>query len=174
MSEILQGDAFVSYFRRRKDRETESAARFRFETESTISKEKESEATKTKEGVYTTISDGENTAEFVSLAYKDDSGTIEMWRQMEEWFDNNELVEFWNVPIGMIEEGDSTVNPTYHRGYFTSFELSMPADGPAELSYSYAINGKGVRGEDTLTEDQRNDLASSYKYESMQATAEEA
>ena len=170
MAEILQGDAFVSYFRRRKDHATKAADRLRFETESSISKEKESESTKTKEGMIVTISDGENTAEFTSLAYKDDTGTIEMWRELEEMFDNNELIEFWNVPLGMLEDGDTEVEPTYHQGYFTSFELSMPADGPAELNYSYAINGRGVRGTDTLTEEQLGDLKSTYQYESLQAS----
>lgn len=169
-AEVIQGSQFLSFFRLREEHATEDGAKNRFETESTISKEKETESTITKDGPINSIMDGENSAEFTSLAYRDDEETIEIWKRLEEWFDNNKLVEFWNVDISTLTP-ERGVEAVYHQGYFTSFELSMPADGPAELSYTYAINGKGVRGTDTLTEAQLSAIEKgAYDYEKITAT----
>lgn len=174
MAEVIQGAEFLSFFRLRKEHETTDGAKNRFETESTLSKEKESESTITKDGPVNSIMNGESSAEFTSLAYRDDEETIEIWKKLEEWFDKNELVEFWNVDISTMTKGRE-IEAVYHQGYFTSFELSMPADGPAELSYTYAINGIGIRGKDTLTEAQLKAVeAGVYDYQKITATGTES
>lgn len=169
MTTVIQGKDFLSFFRLLKEQATENAAKLRFETESTISKEKETEATPTKDGIINTVNNGENTAEFTSLAYVDDTETVEIWKLLEEAFDDNEIVEFWSVLLTGNIGGE--VDAVYHQGYFTSFEISAPADGQVELSYSYAINGKPQKGEDTLTAEQLQAANNAqYEYETMQAT----
>ena len=60
---------------------------------------------------------------------------------------------------------------TYYQGYFTSFEKSFPSEGNVELSMSYAINGKGVKGTDTLTAEQLASIESAaYEYETIAKT----
>lgn len=161
------GKNLVLFFREWSKRKTEDGAKLRFQMEHSISKEKETEATVTKDGVINTIADGENTAEVTSLAYVDDTETITTWEKLEEMFDRNALVEMWQVDITNPEAKEFT--PTYYQGYFTSFEISAPADGQVELSYSYAINGKGVKGDDTLTEAQLKSVQSTmYEYTKIQ------
>lgn len=173
MVEVLNGKNVILFFREFAKRETESAAKLRFQTEHSISKSKENESTTTKDGVINSISDGENTADITSLAYSDDTQTLTTWQRLEDMFDKNALVEMWQVDITGVTSDNLTVKPTYFQGYFTDFELSAPADGQVELSYTFAINGNGVSGDDVLTSDQLNSVqATVYEYQKMAKTSE--
>lgn len=170
MAELISGRNLILFFREYANRATEDGSKLRFQTEHTMSFEKESEATQTKDGVINTISDGENTADITSLAYVDDEGTIETWKTLRDMFKRNALVELWEVDITGAGAESLDVEPTYYQGYFTSFELSAPADGQVELSYSFAINGNGVEGTDTLTAEQLEAVQSTlYEYQSITA-----
>ena len=171
MAELISGRNLVLFFREYANRATEDGSKLRFQTEHSMSFEKETEATRTKDGVINTISDGENTADSTSLAYVDDEGTIETWKTLRDMFKRNALVELWEVDITGADAESLDVEPTYYQGYFTSFELSAPADGQVELSYSFAINGNGVEGTDTLTAEQLLAVQSTlYEYQSITAT----
>lgn len=173
MVEVLNGKNVILFFREFAKRETESAAKLRFQTEHSISKSKENESTTTKDGVINSISDGENTADITSLAYSDDTQTLTTWQRLEEMFDKNALVEMWQVDISGVTSDNLQVKPTYFQGYFTDFELSAPADGQVELSYTFAINGNGVGGDDVLTSEQLNSVqATVYEYQKMAKTSE--
>lgn len=171
MAQLISGRNLILFFREYAERATEDGAKLRFQTEHSISFEKESEATLTKDGVINTIADGENTADITSLAYVDDEGTIETWKTLRNMFRRNALVELWEVDITNATADNLEVDPTYYQGYFTSFEISAPADGQVELSYSFAINGNGVEGTDTLTSEQLEAVQSTlYEYKTIQAT----
>ena len=173
MVEVLNGKNVILFFREFAKRENESAAKLRFQTEHSISKSKENESTTTKDGVINSISDGENTADITSLAYSDDTQTLTTWQRLEEMFDKNALVEMWQVDISGVTSDNLQVKPTYFQGYFTDFELSAPADGQVELSYTCAINGNGVSGDDVLTSEQLNSVqATVYEYQKMAKTSE--
>jgi len=171
MDQLLNGSVLVSYFRRLADQDTVDASKYRFQSEVTVSKEKENENVITIEGTRNVVTDGEKTAEFTSIAYVSDEETITMWEQMEEWFDNVDQLEFWLVNTATLDDSTNEVSAKYYRGFFTSFELSAAADGQVELSYTLAIDGKGAKGTDTLSDDQVADLrrANAYDYQSMQA-----
>ena len=168
MARTLSGTDFISYFRRLKDKDTTDAARLRFETESTISEEMEVNSTVTKEGVKSVVSNGENTADFSSLAYSNDTDTIEVWKELRTWFRQKEEVEFWNVNRATLTDTNQ-VDVDYHTGLFTSFEMSLPADGEATLSYSYVIN-EMAEGVDTLDQSQLEELSDEIDYQTMKAT----
>lgn len=168
MESILSGSEFISFFRKLNDKETTNASRLRFETESSISEEMETESTPTKEGIQSVISDGENTADFNSLAFVSDMDTRESWKELRSWFRQKEKVEFWNVNKATLTS-EGQVEADYHTGYFTSFEISSPSDGQVELSYSYVIN-EMAEGIDTLDQSQIDDLQSTLEYETMKAT----
>lgn len=171
--QVLSGRDVILFFRERALHETEDASKLRFQTEHSISQEKDNESTLTKDGIINSISDGENTADITSLAYRDDQATLTTWKQLKDMFNRNALVEMWQVDITDVTPESPEVEATYYQGYFTSFEQSNPADGNVELSYSYAINGNGVDGTDTLTEEQITAVQSLlYEYESMQATGD--
>ena len=158
------------FFRKRADHATVDASKLRFQTEHSISMEKESESTQTKDGNVVTVSDGENTADISSLAYREDDTTIETWKTLKKNFQNNDLMEMWQVDINSGANG-KTREVDYFQGYFTSFELSSAADGNVELSYTFAINGNGAEGTDSLTAEQLAEVRTAqYDYQTLKAS----
>lgn len=173
-NEVINGKDYLSFFRLLKESAKVDADRIRFMTEMTLSMEKETDSQTTVDGVVSSIADGENTLEFSAIAYRDTNpGMIELWKQMRKWFLDGETVEVWNVDINSGKKNEKTQKTEYlvdyFRGKFTSFELSSPADGKVELSYSYTIDGNGIfDNKDTLTESQEAAVkAAQYAYQTL-------
>jgi len=170
MASVISGKDMLLFFRKRADHATADASKLRFQTEHSISMEKESESTQTKDGNVVTVSDGENTADISSLAYREDGATIEVWKELKGYFQDNELMEMWQVDINSGLDG-ANLDVDYYQGYFTAFELSAAADGNVELSYTFAINGNGAEGTDSLTPEQLAEVRNAqYDYETLKAT----
>lgn len=171
--EVMDGKDLLTFFRLLKDKKTADASRIRFMTEQTLSMEKETDSQTTVDGIVSSVADGENTIEFSSLAYRDtDAETIEMWKELRNWYLNNETVEVWNVDIKSGKKNGSEKTEylvDYFQGKFTSFELKASADGKVELSYSYTIDGKGhFDKKDTLTPEQEAAVAAAnYAYNKL-------
>ncbi|HEP7279776.1 TPA: phage major tail protein, TP901-1 family [Streptococcus pyogenes] len=168
MAELIQGKSFLLFFRRLDDVETKDAAKLRFQTEHSIKMEKETEATKTKDGIINSLSDGENTIDIKSFAYTSDESTTAIWEELRKYFKDGDVVEIWQVDLTSKDFGHQKYKAEYFQGYFTSFEISAPADGQVELSMTYAINGNGVEGVDELTSEQKQAVSDVlYRYKSM-------
>lgn len=171
--EVMDGKDLLTFFRLLKNKKTADASRIRFMTEQTLSMEKETDSQTTVDGIVSSVADGENTIEFSSLAYRDtDAETIEMWKELRNWYLNNETVEVWNVDIKSGKKNGSEKTEylvDYFQGKFTSFELKASADGKVELSYSYTIDGKGhFDKKDTLTPEQEQAVAAAnYAYQKL-------
>lgn len=172
--EVINGKDYLSFFRLLEDRTKKDAARLRFMTEQSLSMEKETDSQVTVDGIINSTADGENTLEFTSLAYRDTDGkTIEMWKEMRNWFLENKTVEIWNVDIksGKLNEDNQKTEylVDYFQGKFTNFELSSSADGKVELTYEFAIDGKGLfDNKDTLTKEQEEAVkAAMYAYHTL-------
>lgn len=177
--DVISGKDFLSFFRLLEESTKKDAERIRFMTEMTLSMEKEADTQTTVDGIVTSIADGENTLEFSALAYRDtDAKTIEMWKEVRNWFLEGKTVEVWNVDIksGKVNSENQKTEylVDYFRGKFTSFEISNAADGKAELSYSYTIDGRGIFDhKDVLSEEQEKAVkAAQYAYRTL-AKAEE-
>ncbi|MEX2805038.1 phage major tail protein, TP901-1 family [Streptococcus sp. H31] len=171
MAEVISGKNLILFFRKYDNRATEDASKLRFQTEHSISLENETEGTITKDGNINTISDGENTISITSLAYIDDTETIETWRELRKYFKQKALVEVWQIDTASAT-GDQ-YDAEYYQGYFSSFELSAPADDKVELSFEFAINGNGAEGTDVLTDEQKQAVAAvQYEYAKMAKTGE--
>lgn len=173
-AEIINGKDYLSFFRRYADRSKNDAAAIRFMTEVSVKLEKETDSTSTVDGKVSTVSDGDNTLDVKSIAYRtDDPQVIEMWKQMREWFLNEEVVEVWNVDIKSGHTNESTSKTEYFvdyfQGKFTEFEMTSAADGKTELSYSYAIDGRGIwNHKDVLSEEQELAVkAAQYAYHTL-------
>lgn len=172
--EIINGKDYLSFFRRYADRSKKDAAAIRFMTEVSVKLEKETDSTSTVDGKVSSISDGDNTLDVKSIAYRtEDPEVIEMWKQMREWFLNEEVVEIWNVDIKSGKENSDTHKTEYlvdyFQGKFTEFEMTSAADGKVELSYSYAIDGRGIwNHKDALTDEQQLAVkAAQYAYHTL-------
>ena len=173
-AEIINGKDYLSFFRRYADRTKNDAATIRFMTEVTVKMEKETDSTTTVDGKVSSISDGDNTLDVKSIAYRTENPeVVEMWKQMREWFLNEEVVEVWNVDIKSGKENEGTHKTEYlvdyFQGKFTEFEMKSAADGKVELSYSYAIDGRGVwNHKDALTDEQELAVkAAQYAYHTL-------
>ena len=173
-AEIINGKDYLSFFRRYADRTKKDAAAIRFMTEVSVKLEKETDSTSTVDGKVSSVSDGDNTLDVKSIAYRtEDPEVIEMWKQMREWFLNEEVVEIWNVDIKSGHTNDSTSKTEYFvdyfQGKFTEFEMTSAADGKVELSYSYAIDGRGIwNHKDALTDEQQLAVkAAQYAYHTL-------
>lgn len=172
--EVMDGKDLLTFFRLLKNKNTVDASRIRFMTEQTLSMEKETDSQATVDGIVSSVADGENTIEFSALAYRDtDAATIEMWKELRNWYLDNETVEVWNVDIKSGKE-NATSHQTeylvdYFQGKFTSFELKAAADGKVELSYSFTIDGKGhFDKKDVLTAGQQAAVAAAnYAYNKL-------
>lgn len=171
--EVMDGKDLLTFFRLLKNKKTADASRIRFMTEQTLSMEKETDSQTTVDGIVSSVADGENTIEFSSLAYRDtDAETIEMWKELRNWYLNNETVEVWNVDIKSGKKNNSQKTEylvDYFQGKFTSFELKASADGKVELSYSYAIDGRGIwNHKDVLSDQQQLAVkAAQYAYHTL-------
>lgn len=173
-AEIINGKDYLSFFRRYADRTKKDAAAIRFMTEVSVKLEKETDSTSTVDGKVSSVSDGDNTLDVKSIAYRtEDPEVIEMWKQMREWFLNEEVVEIWNVDIKSGHTNESTSKTEYFvdyfQGKFTEFEMTSAADGKVELSYSYAIDGRGIwNHKDALTDEQQLAVkAAQYAYHTL-------
>lgn len=170
MTELILGKDLMVFFRRVKDQKTQDAAKVRFQTEHKINAEKEVETIKTKDGVVNSISDGEVSGEFVSLAYREDGTTTEMWREMRKWFIAGDKVECWQADLASkrMSGAKEVYDIEYYQGYLKNFEISAPADDKVELSYEMAIDGNGIISTDSLTEAQKKAVASAqYDYHTL-------
>lgn len=167
MSKLTMGEHLLLFFRDHNKQETEDGSKLKFQTEHSISKEKETESIWTKDGMRNTVSDGSNTVSISAYAYRDDDGTLGVLGDLEELFDSNKRVEIWEVDLDSEDAGK--YNATYFQGYFTSFERTA-GDSAVEVSIEYAIDGKGVKGTDLLTEEQLGAINSlQYEYQSIKA-----
>lgn len=170
MASVISGKDMLLFFRKRADHATADASKLRFQTEHSISMEKESESTKTKDGNIVRVSDGENSADISSLAYREDGETIEVWKELKRYYQAEELMEMWQVDIGSGLDG-ADLDADYFQGYFTAFEMSAASDGNVELSYTFAINGNGAEGTDSLTAEQLAEVRNAqYDYQTLKAT----
>lgn len=151
----VEGNDKVIFVRKLKDKnEGKDGIMIPYQTEHEISRSKDSEITQTKSGPVTTVSGGEDEVTLTSLVEQPDSTTIiPLWEEMEEWYDNNEEVELWEANRNWKDE-KGNYKAKYHRGFFTEFSMTAPADGKAELSLTYGINGIGQKGFSELTEGQ--------------------
>lgn len=168
---LIQGKDLIVFFRRVADQKKQDAGKVRFQTEHTINSEKEVESTNTKDGVVNSISDGETSGSFTSLAYREsDPDTVLMWKEMRKWFNAKDKVEVWQVDLGSGREveGKTVYDVDYYQGYLKNFEISAPSDDKVELSYEMAIDGNGVQATDTLTDSQKAAVeAVQYAYHTL-------
>ena len=171
MARTTSGDRLLLFFRDYEKRNTDDGAKLRFQTEHTLSKEKEKISTWTKDGLQNKMKDGETAIDIKSIKYEEDGDILNVFDQLEELFDNNKLVEVWEVNLDKYEAKKE--NPIrYFQGYLESFEYSA-ADEAVDATMKYVANGKGVKGTDELTEAQLAAIeAEAYEYTSIKALGE--
>lgn len=152
--EPVKGSRIIYLIRRYSKRTEADAITIAFQTEGSRSLSKDADSITTKDGTIRVPGAGECEISVDSLVTRDD-GIVE---ELETAMETGELMEIWEVNTS--KKGTDTnagKDPArYHQGYLTSLELSASAEDFAELSQTYSINGMGVKGYVTLTQEQKD------------------
>lgn len=167
----IQGSDLLMFYRRKKDEATKPGVLFPLQTEHELSKSKETDSTPTKTGNIRSVNNGDNEISQSAIASRHDAPEIvPLWEDLEEGFDDNEIIEAWQVDRTRMNE-DDTYSARYFQGYFTEFTLTAPPDGPAEVEFTYGINGNGAKGDTTLNGEQAE--AAQYAFRDLEAVEPE-
>ena len=149
--EVVQGKKIVYLFRLLSEAGTKNATAMAFVTENERSKSKDYESTATKDGSVMTPGEAEQEITATAIFSTDDSA-----EKFEDAMDNDSLIEIWEAnlaaPIGTTT---GQFKGRYFQGYLKEFTLTSSAEEHAEYETTFGINGKGVKGNVTVTKDQQ-------------------
>lgn len=158
MVETVKGIDRILLFRVLNEAGTSVAGKLAFQTEHEVSKSRDVESTATKDGKVQSIGDMEEEISVTSMLAKGDL----MIEELEDAFDNGEIIEIWDINRGAETVGDK-FPAKYYQGYMTELSQSANSEDDIEVSMSFAINGIGQKGEATLTADQAEVVQYAFK-----------
>ncbi len=125
------------------------ASKLAFQTEHEVSKTRDSDSVATKDGAVRSLGDLETEISVTSILAKGD----EFADEIEEAFDDGEVIEIWDIDrSGEVSGGKHPA--TYFQAYMTDFSQTPNAEDDVEMEMEFSVNGKGVKGEATLSEEQ--------------------
>lgn len=168
MAKVKTGKKQILLFRALKDAETKPAMKLVYQTEHSVDKTKESEVLQTKDGAVNL--DGSHTEEISfssNWAVEDTESTMEM---LEDSFDNDEVVEMWEVDLESEGATENTYNARYRQGMINDFSYSAGAEDAVEVEMTYITNAKAQKGEVTLSD--RQEAAVQYAFRGTEAAPE--
>ncbi|MCL1990915.1 MAG: phage major tail protein, TP901-1 family [Defluviitaleaceae bacterium] len=147
----LRGANRIMLMRPYSLRHEATAGRMAFQTSHEKSMTRDAEATITKDGNINSLADLVVEYSLTTLMASHDA----VREKMYEAFLDGELIELWDIDkTEPTMTGGDQFPATYFQGYLTEWSESAGAEDSVEISLSVAINGAGVRGNATLTEDQ--------------------
>lgn len=151
-NEAVHGKRLVYLFRILEEASTASGATLAFTTENTFTMSKDSDSTPTKDGPIVTPGDVEIEISATALLAKGD----EMYGKFKQAMIANKLIEIWEANLDEPAEGGANkFKGTYYQGYLTEFEKTSSAEDHVEVSTTFAINGTGVDGNVTVSDEQQ-------------------
>lgn len=118
-----------------------------------------SDTTQTKDGAIRTVPTPEVEISTTTLMAADDPGI----EKLETAALAGKPVELWEVNLDKPATTTGKFKGRYFQGYITNFEVSSPADGNVEVSTDFGINGAGVAGDCTLTDEQAEEAMYAFK-----------
>lgn len=152
-AEAVSGKKIIYLYRIKEKSKTDDAVGLAFTTENERTKSKDADTTVTKDGTVRTPGAAEVEITASSLLKKGDKFIDEL----EEALDNDEMLEIWEV--NLAEEGIDTnkgkYKSKYFQGYLTELDQTSNAEDNVELSLTFGINGNGVSGYATVSEEQK-------------------
>lgn len=151
-AEAVQGKKLIYLYRIKSEAATEDAILLAFTTENGRSKSKDADSTATKDGPIRTPGTTETEITATSILAVGD----EMIDKLEDAMDEDELLEIWEVNLEEpASTGDNKFKGMYFQGYLTEFEKTSSAEDYVECSLTFGVNGKGKRGDVTVTAEQQ-------------------
>lgn len=163
-AEAVQGKKIMYLFRILSKASTSNAMAMAFVTENERSKSKDVEATATKDGSILTPGAAEGEISATAILAANDT----MADELEDALDNDELIEIWEVNLAKPSETSGKFKGRYFQGYLTEFALSSSAEEHAEYETTFKVNGKGVKGDVSVSEEQQK--VAEYVFADTKAT----
>lgn len=151
-AEAVSGKKIVYLFRPLNLAATLNAAILAFTTENSRTKSRDAESTETKDGPIRTPGAMEQEITATSILAKGDI----LIEQLESAMDRGQIIEIWEANLDdNIENNATQFKGVYYQGYLTEFEITSTAEDFVECSLTFAINGKGVSGNVTVSIEQQ-------------------
>lgn len=153
MAEAVKGINRIMLMRPYSLRENEAAGRLAFQISHEKSSSRDSNSTITKDGNIQSLSEEVVEYSLSTLMARDDEVRV----KLEEAYHDGGLVEFWDIDKTAAEtEGTNNgkYSARYYQGYLTEWSESAGAEDTVEISINAAMNGIGVSGHVSLTENQ--------------------
>lgn len=164
---LINGKKMVYLFRPYANRTSSTGTILSFVTDNSRSVSANSDTTMTKDGPIRTPEDPDISISSSSYLPVGDT----MIDTLEDAMLNNELVECWQANLDEPVSGqEGKYKGIYYQGYITDLEVSSPADDFVQIDIDFTANGKGARGEVTVTAEQQ-ETADYVFADTTQATA---
>ena len=154
--EAVQGKKIIYLYRLLEEQATQDAFRVAFVTEDSISYSKDADSTITKDGAIRTPSAAEIEKPVTCILAKGDKDV----KKLKEAMLKDKLIELWEANLEEPVEGEENkFAGTYFQGYITSYEKTSNAEDMVEIQMTVGVNGSGVDGDVTVTDDQQEDAS---------------
>ncbi|MGN0422866.1 MAG: phage major tail protein, TP901-1 family [Lachnospiraceae bacterium] len=159
---VIKGIRIIYLYRILKDAATDDATAVAFTTENNKSKSRDSDTVTTKDGTIRVPGEVETEISTTALFASENDAMID---KLEKALDDGDKVEIWEVNMDKPGTSDnaSKFAAKYFQGYVTNFELSSNSEDHAEASLDFGIEGKGVDGYATVTDEQQKLAAYVFK-----------
>ena len=159
---VIKGKRIIYLYRILKDAATDDATAVAFTTENSKSKSRDSDTVTTKDGTIRVPGEVETEISTTALFASENDAMID---KLEKALDDGDKVEIWEVNMHKPGTSDnaSKFAAKYFQGYVTNFELSSNSEDHAEASLDFGIEGKGVDGYATVTDEQQELAAYVFK-----------
>lgn len=151
-SETVAGKKIVYLFRPHSDAGTKAGTQIAFVTENGRTKSKDADSTATKDGSIRTPGAMEQEITVTAILSKGDT----MIGTLEDCLDNDTLMDIWEANLDEpVDSKSNKFKGRYFQGYVTEIEQSSNAEDMVEESLTFGINGKGAKGDVTVTVEQQ-------------------
>lgn len=146
----VAGKKIVYLFRANSSAATTDGAKLAYVTENGRTKSKDADSTATKDGSVRAPGAMEQEITATTLLANGDT----MIENMEDWIDNDTLLDIWEANLEEAGSSTGTYKGRYFQGYLTELEKTSNAEDMVECSLTFGVNGNGVKGDVTVTDAQ--------------------
>lgn len=151
---VIQGRRIVYLYRLLAEAKTNVATAIAFTTENSTSISRDSDTVSTKSGVIRVPKDAETEIKATAVLA---SESDEIVGKMKAAVIDGSMVEVWEVNLDApgVDPNANKFAATYYHAYVTSYELTSNSEDHAEAALEFAVEGTGVDGYATVTDDQQ-------------------
>lgn len=151
---VIQGKRIVYLYRLLEEAKTNIATAIAFTTENSTSISRDSDTVSTKSGVIRVPKDAETEIKTTAIFASEND---EIVKKIKSAVNEGKMLEIWEANLDSPGSGTDSGKfaATYYHGYATSFELTSNSEDHAEASLEFAIEGNGVDGYATVSDEQQ-------------------